>query len=467
MRYLFEKLNRRSQRGSIILFEIIVIFIASLVLVAILGNAAIQQRVVRSTTAREQAFHIAEAGVNYYQWRLAHYPSDYTNGTGAAGPYVIDYKDTDNQTVIGKVSLNITAPVTGSTVVTIAATGWTLANPNIKRTITVRYGIPSLAQYAFLTNTDIWIGDTESVNGSMHANGGIRFDGTGNAPIKSAKSTYTCQAWSGSPCPAVKNGVWGSAPTSTQSYWQFPVPQVDFSAITANLATIKAGAQSNGLYFGPSNQQGYSLVFNNDSTVTVHKVTSLRSHATGWDVNGVAHNENLDYQNRSLVGTYPLPANGLIYIEDRTWVEGQISGRVLVAAAKLPYNPATAPSILIPNNLTYTVKDGTKVLGLIAQKDVLITYYAPSTMSIDAAMIAQNGSAQFYYFPGNVKTQINIYGAVASYGIWTWSWVNGGGGIVSGFQNTNTTYDGNLLYGPPPSFPLSSSGYQQITWQSD
>lgn len=463
----FDFLNQNKQKGSILLFEIVIIFIASLIMVAVIGNAAIQHRVIRSTTAREQAFHIAEAGVNYYEWHLAHFPSDYQNGTGQAGPYILDYKDTDNQTVIGKISLTITTPLVGSTVTTIASTGWTLANPSVKRTVTVKYGIASLAQYAFLANSDIWIGSDETVNGKMHSNGGIRFDGTGNAPITSAKSTYTCQYWSGSPCPANKNGIWGSASSATQSYWQYPVPQVDFAAITSNLATIKAAAQSAGIYLAPSSQQGYSLVFNSNNTVTVYKVTSLRSNPTGWDVNGYAHNENLDYQNRTLVNTYNLPSNGLIYIEDRTWVEGTVSGRILLAAAKLPYNASTAPSIIIPNNITYVAHDGNYVLGLIAQQDVLVSYYAPNTLSIDAALIAQNGSTQYYYYPGNIKTQINIFGAIASYGVWTWSWVDGGGNVTSGFQNTSTTYDGNLLYSPPPSFPLSSSGYTQLTWKSD
>lgn len=453
------------ERGSILVFEVVAIFIFSMILLAILGNAVLQFRVIKSAVAREQAFHIAEAGVNYYQWRLAHFATDYQNGTGAAGPYVMDYKDTDNQTVIGRYSLTITPPPIGSTIVTIASTGWTLANPSVKRTVTARYGVPSLAKYAVLTNTDVWVGSTESVNGQMHANGGIRFDGTGNAPITSAKTTYTCQTYHG--CgPTTKPGIWGSASAATKNFWQYPIANVDFSSITANLATMKTDAQSNGIYLPPSNAQGYSLVFNSNSTVSIYKVTSLRSHASGTDVNGASHSEDLDYNARSLQSTQALPANGIMYIEDRTWVEGVVSGRVMVAAAKLPYNAATAPSILVPNNITYTVKDGSVTLGLLAQKDILVTYYAPNNLEIDAALIAQNGSAQRYFFSGNTKNTITIYGALASYGVWTWSW-SSGNSITSGYQNTNTVYDNNLLYAPPPSFPLTTDGYQQISWSSD
>ena len=457
----------KKQTGIILIYQVIIIFVFSLVTMAILGQAVLQLRVIRSSVNRELAFQIAEAGVNYYQWRLAHFPNDFQDGTGGAGPYLHDYLDKNTQTVVGRFSLVITPPLVGSTIVTIQSTGYTLENPAQTRVIATRYGIPSLARYAFLTNTDVWIGEDETVSGELHANGGIRFDGTGNAPITSAKLTYTCPAVHGSPCPTVKPGIWGSAPQSTRNFWSFPVPTADFTAVTADFATIKTGAQSNGIYLPPSNKQGYSLVFNANNTVTVYKVTSLHSHPTGHDVNGQAHNEDLDYNNRSLQFTQNLPANGLIFVEDRTWVEGTVSGRVLVAAAKLPYNPSTAPSILISNNILYTVKDGSVSLGLLAQQDVLVTYYSPDVLEIDAALVAQNGSAQRYYFQDNVKSDITVFGATASFGVWTWSWVNGSGTVISGYENTHSVYDSNLLYAPPPSFPLSSAGYQQISWVNE
>lgn len=465
----------KNQKGSVIIVELVVIFILTMVLAMVLQNAAIQYRVLRSSSNREEAFHIAEAGINYYQWHLAHFSTDFQDGTGAAPTsqsgftnpcYLHDFTDKDTNTVIGRYCLEITAPLVGSTIVTIKATAYTIANPNVKRVITTRYGVPSLAKYAFLTNGDVWIGDTESVSGPLHANGGIRFDGTGNAPITSAKTTYSCQTYHG--CgPTTKAGIWGAAPQSTQNFWLFPQPNVDFSSMTADLATLKTSAQSAGRYLAPSNAQGYSLVFNSNGTYSVYRVTSLRSHATGYDVNNVAHSEDLDYNARTLLTTSTIPTNGIIYIEDRTWVEGTVNGRAMVVAAKLPYVAATAPSIIIPNNITYTATDGTVSLGLLAQQDILISYYAPNNLTINAAMIAQNGSAQMYYFSGNVKTSISIYGTVASYGTWTWSWVNGSGTTTSGYQNTTTTYDSNLLYAPPPSFPLTSSGYQQISWTSD
>jgi hypothetical protein len=455
-------------KGEVIVMLLIVIFIFSLTMFPLINWTVTESKVIKANASKEQALQIAEAGINYYQWHLAHYPTDYQDGTGTSGPYVHDYIDFDTQLAVGQYSLTITPPPTGSTIVTITSTGWMNTNPSVTRTITARYGIPSLALYSFLGNDVIWIGPGETINGQMMSNNGIRFDGTGNAPITSAKSTYTCPSTQGNPCPQVKNGVWGAATQAVQNFWQFPVPAVDFSALTSNLANMKSSAQSGGIYLPPSNTNGYSLVFNSDGTVTFYKVTSLRNTPNGWDVSGNPHNEDIDYQNRTLQFTQAIPSNGIIYIEDKIWVEGTVNGRVMVAAAKLPYVASTAPSIYIPNNIVYTAKDGSSVLGLLAQKDIIVTYYAPTDLEVDAALISQNGSTQFMYYPTpQTKNSILIYGSIMTFGQWTWTWVNNGGQNVSGFTNTTSTYDNNLLYGPPPGFPLSSLGYKQISWSSD
>ncbi len=461
----------KKQNGSMLIFAIVIIFISSALMVGLLSYATVQLRVVKGSANGELAFQVAEAGVNYYTWHLAHFAADFSDGTGQTcnpcGPYTHTYIDKDTNAVLGSYQLTITPPPTGSTVVTIKSVGYTTGNVNQKRTVTVKYGIPSLAQYAFLTNSDAWIGSSETVNGQFYTNGGLRFDGSGNAPISSAKTTYTCTSTFGCSPSVTKPGIWGAAPQATQNFWKFPQPNIDFSSMTSNLATLKSNAQGTGIYLAPSNAQGYSLVFKSNGTIDFYTVTSLANDPTGWDVNNTAHNNSIDYNGRSFLYNKPIPANGIVYIEDRAWVEGTVKGRAIVAAAKLPYNVNTAPSIIVANNIVYAAKDGTNTLGLLAQQDVLIAYNAPTDLEIDAAMIAQNGSAQQYDYPGSRKNSITIFGTVASYGTWTWSWVDGSGNFVAGYASTFTTYDSSLLYAPPPSFPLSSSGYQQISWSSN
>ncbi len=457
-------LRRTHSGGDILILTIMLLFVFSLMLVPFLDLISRELKYGPNRIYTEEAFQIAEGGINYYQWHLAKYPGDYKDGSTTTAVYVHTFVDADTQQQIGEYDLSITPPAVGSTIVTIKSTGWSFAHPQAKRTITATYGIPSLAQYSFLSNDIVWIGTGETISGKMHSNNGVRFDGSGNAPITSAKSTYSCPSTQGTPCPQTVSGVWGNASSSVKSLWQFPVPAIDFSSLTQNLATLKASAQSGGLYLSPSSAQGYSLVFQANGNVSVYKVTSLQYNPTGWDVNNVAHNEYTDYKNRTLLYTQAIPTNGVIYIEDTVWVEGTVNGRVMVAAAKLPYNSSTAPTIYIPNNILYAAKDGTSVLGLLAQNNIVVTNHAPATLEIDAALIAQNGSTQFFYYQNDIKTIISIFGSIMSYGQWTWTWVDSNGNTISGYATTKDQYDSNLLYKPPPSFPLSSSGYQQTSW---
>jgi hypothetical protein len=470
--------SKVAEQGSILVFCVIIIFIFCLVMIGLLKYATAELQLTGSSVAREQAFQIAEAGVNYYEWHLANFPTDYWDGNSSTtpGPYIHNYVDNNTGLTIGKYSLKITPPAVGSTVVEVQSLGYTLADPLVSRTITVLYGVPSLAQYAFLTNSDAWIGSTESVSGPFFSNEGIRFDGTGNAPIMSAMQSYTCPWYDGcGPAngPGVTEpGIWGAAPQSTQNFWEFPEPNTDFAALTENLSSLETSAKSGGLYLPPSGSDGYSLVFASNGTFNVYKVTSLASEPMGQDVNGNQQTKSIDYGNRTLLDSnLPIPSNGVIYSEDNTWVEGMVNGKVMLAVANLPYNANSAPELMIPNNICFTTcgagRDHTSSLGLIGQQNILVTYKSPNNLEIDAALIAQNGSAERYYWSGNVLNSITIYGTVGSFGVWTWSWVDGSNNIVSGYTNTDTIYDSNLLYYPPPSFPLSSSGYQPISWVSN
>src|SRR6185436_12042265 len=109
----------KNQTGIIIIYELLIMFIFSMVMLGVISYAVYQLKAINAMAKREQAFHIAEAGVNYYQWHLAHFPADYQDGTAASGPYVHDYIDQDTNQTIGQYSLTVTPPSSGSSVVTI------------------------------------------------------------------------------------------------------------------------------------------------------------------------------------------------------------------------------------------------------------------------------------------------------------------------------------------------------------
>ena len=126
------------------LFALIFGFISfSLITFGVSGYAISENRASVRKHNREMAFQIAEAGINYYRWHLAHSKTDFQDGTGQPGPYAHEYKDKDGN-VIGRFSLVITPPPVGSTVVIIESTGWLDSQPESQRKLKARVGFPSL-----------------------------------------------------------------------------------------------------------------------------------------------------------------------------------------------------------------------------------------------------------------------------------------------------------------------------------
>jgi hypothetical protein len=458
---------QNNNKGTIItlvlVFGTIFVFIFS----GLAGFVFTQHRQSLQKVAFNEALAIAEAGANYGRWHLAHAPNDYT----FSGTY--DYNDPQSN-LIGKYLLEVSQLGECSTVVIIKSTGWTDDFPNAKRIITVRYGRQSLAQYSFLTNSDVWFGENEELRGPFHSNGGIRMDGIQNALCTSAKETYICQPMHGCSPAQTKPGIWGSGDGGTQGLWEFPVPAVDFNAITTDLAQLKTKAQNGGYYFGSSGAFGYHIQFKNNGTFDLYKVTKLKPNVNGRDTQGVWHNESNDIDKETFLQNYALSVDqcnvqNLIFIEDtKVWVDGVIQEKATLVAARFPDNPSTNASIIINGNLTRADPKST-VVGLIAQKNILVPLYSPNILEIQAVMVAQKGAVQRYYYsssynPYHTRNRIMVRGSIITNQVWTWSWVGGGGAVVSGYQITESYYEPALIYEPPPFFPTSGE-LQFISWE--
>lgn len=441
-------------------------------------------KVSRNIVNREQAFHIAEAGIDYYRWHLAHAATDYYDGNASStspGPYIHSFTDKDGN-VIGQYELTITPPPSGSTVVKIKSKGIFFSTDNVSRTIQATLAIPSLAKYAVAANDVMRFGEGTEVFGPIHSNDGIRFDGVAHNLITSAKTTYTdpdsdaCTAnsWGVHTCFGANDPVPPTVPPNRSDVFmagrQYPVPTIDFSGMTTDLSQIKAKAQSSGRYFAPSGSQGYRLVLKNNDTFDVYRVTALVATPNNCtNVNNQDGWGTWSVRTQVFVGNYTFPANGLIFVEDHVWVEGTINtARITIASARFPDSPATRTSITVNSPLNYTNTDGTDSIALIAQNNFNVGLVSSSTLDIDAAIVAQNGRAGRYYYGTNcrvnsinyyTRTELNLYGMIASNKRYGFAYTDS-----TGYVDRNITYDGTLLYAPPPSFPLTSNQYQIISW---
>ncbi len=460
MKYFFSHLFNRfvsDRRGNSILF--VVIFGTLAVTVASAGIASyavFEHRTSARYFERDAALHIAEAGIEYYRWHLSHDAEDYMDGTGLPGPYVHPYEDKDGA-VVGYFSLEIDAPLSGSTVVTMRSTGWTVAEPTLRRTIQARVGFPSVADHTFLQNSNMRFSPTTVVHGRVHSNGGIQFDGTTDAEVMSARVTYLDGF-------VTRPGVWGSG--GPVQFFIFPVPARDFTAITADLSLLRDNAIAGGVYLTSSGVQGYQLVFQSNGTFDVYRVLTRRGYAGAspcWfnPLFWCPATLNYDLATREYVTNYTIPSNGAIFVEDHVWVEGVVNGRVTVGAGRFPVSAATYRDIMIQNNLTYAETGSDDVLGLIAQRDIIVPHDVPTDMTIHAAALSQFGSTYRPFYTAHTRTNLVFFGSQISFNGGGWKY---GNPVVSGFTNTNHLHDENLRYYPPPGFPVGTT-YDLISWE--
>ena len=175
-------------------------------------------------------------------------------------------------------------------------------------------------------------------------------------------------------------------------------------------------------------------------------------------------NHNYTVDGETAVVNYPMPANGILFVENYVWVEGTVNGdKITIAAADLSPTPVYK-DIYINHNILYTDKVGTDangpdILGLIAQNNISIGLYSDDNLEVDAALLAQRGRVGRNYYAGNHRNSITAYGSIATKQRYGFAWTDG-----TGYNIRNLYFDNNLIYYPPPYFPVGDK-YQIDLWQ--
>lgn len=480
--------------------------------------------IVGNNEKSQKAFNIAEAGINYYLWHLSHNATDYKDGQSTPttpdpllgyGPYVHTYYD-DNAVNQGTFTLWIKPQGNGSTIADIRAIG-KINGSNITRTIQAQIGAASFASYAVVSDGALWFGNTETADGPVHSNVGVRMDGASNDTVSSSNATYVPSSQLGGNGSTTRPGVWCHSSVTTpvdcdsrnKSDWVYPSTSVDFNQVSSALCNIKktafasvaataslagqasactnTGASRTAAYLpqrssSANDSRGYLIELNADGTYNLSTVNNVNDTTSGYAA----------ALNRSSVATnIAVPSSGVIFVEDNVWVRSNPTyhGRLTIASGRLA--TSTTTSITVAGNLAYSTKNGDDALGLVAEESVLIApFAAPSTgnftLEVNAAMLAQAGDVMYpsnYTFSNQncargwvgTNQRLNFYGSVATRQTWTWSWQrssscgdsaydSASGYHISGFKNNTTSYDYNLLYAPPPSYPVTG-GYNILQWR--
>lgn len=472
------------QKGSIITLALVFGGAFSLILASLTTYILIQYRSNQRIAAKEQAFHIAESGLEYYNWYLAHALEGLTAAEqiqfwaddetiGYPTPYEGDFKD-QYGTIIGHFQLEITPPLTGSTDVIVKSTGWTNQFPALERILQVQRRKGGWGGYALLVNHRANLAEGTTINGRIHSNEDLRVDGVINNLATASGSTH--------PDPdtgeEVAPGVW-----TTQNPddiflggWEDNVPVMDFNILTGKFSGMKELTEGTPFYLGPPvkicdphpwfcrfeiwDPSGYIIELNDDSTIDIYKTTGLEIF--GRSLPG--------YTGTSFRGTYDWPENRLIFSEATVWVKGEVGdnqitiGAANLSGADLP-GPNNSADIVIQDDILYNHANAK--VGLMAQDNVMINNNITGhDLEINAALIAKEGMVGREDF-GNNLGDLVINGSIATnylgelgknqYCFFAWCW-------IAGFESIEINYDEDLLYNSPPYFP-GRENYSTNMWE--
>lgn len=262
-------------RGSVLAYVLMIMAVCMILLTSIIIFVVSQLQYSLKQHDKGQALHIAEGGVHFYKWYLAHQldgrtanqvQAFWSGGTalGQNAPYVQSF---DN----GEFSITVTPPAIGSTIVYITSIGHTTSNPALTRTIKVRLRRPSWSESAVVANDYMYFGPGTEVSGRIHSNSGIRFDGLAHNLVTSSVNQYNDPDHVGGNELGIHTHVnvppgvglnmtyrAAEAPPNAppnridvfEAGRQFPVAPVDFSGILGDLALMKTEAiAGRGKYF--------------------------------------------------------------------------------------------------------------------------------------------------------------------------------------------------------------------------
>ncbi len=463
---------QNSAQGYLLVLVLVFGSIFFVITTSFIDYVVTQSRLIDQKVELQRSIDIAEGGLNYYKWHLAHYPNDTTTNTGSH-----IYYDPEGA-AIGEFSLTVASTSYCGDVssIKVSSTGYTYTDPTVARTVEARYARPNVAEYSYIINSNVWAGSDRIIVGPYHSNGGIRMDGRNNSTVTSGQASWTCTSSFGCSPNSTEDGVFTTTANPNPALFSFPSAPINFVGLTIDLAQMQDKAtNSGGIYIPPSGAYGYQITFNNGGTITVRRVTNTTQY---WGYT----TEDAWQQERHVVSAlgpavnYSVSNNcPLIFVQDKVWLEGVVDKKITIAAADIA-SAAISPQIILNNNITYTSATSSGLLA-IAEEDVLVGLNVPNDMTLNGIFVAQNGRFGRNHYVANggnglpasldsyvIRNSLTVNGTIVSNGREGTKWTSGGIHI-SGFANRLNSYDRNLVSSPPPLVPKTSDVYVVTDWK--
>jgi len=509
----------RTLRGTVLTYGLVLMTVIAIIFFGLIRFVVSNIQLSLRAEPSAQALQIAEAGVYFYRWHLAHNVEGRTatqiadfwensplavdddgdgdcddedsEGSGddddadTLESYTVDYSDGTQD--VGQYRICVLPPSQYSTIVTITSTGWSNNRPNIQHTVTARLRKPSWSEYAILSNEFMRLSEGTEIFGTIHVNKGFHFDGVAHNVVTSSVDEYYDND---SDVDGIRPAVWAADlddensngdtsdpdPDDSDHFLagkEFPVRVIDFDSATADFNVMRATALSGGgnVYFDTS-QYGRYIEFG-EPTSTEMRVRTVN------DYDGVYSSDDHNFNIYALgpAEIYSIPVEGVVYVEDNVWIEGTVpAGYNVTVAAHDPRSSASRSIYLGTGDLKYASSEDENVeesiLGLAAEENVQIIRYikgdtssnSSETLHVDGALLAQKGYIGWQRVTGptwtNVIQGITINGAIVSNKRLGFGYTSG-----AGFTNRDLIFDTELLFQPPSLFPAGDS-YAIDLWES-
>lgn len=528
-RYVINNHNYLFKRGGT-LVTVIVFGAVFIGLITILVSQVVyEHRQIYRTVDKTYALQMAEAGLEKLRWYLAHNPGDYNGPNDVLlngnGEYVWsqDYHDPISGELVGEIEYKI-LPETYCNITNNAQILITAKSHDSGQTYALKqiYTRESAANYSYIYNQNVRVGDDRMIRGRFHSNGEVRMDGRNDSVVSSS----------------LKDGVYGRPPhpQARTDLWQDEVATIDFNGLAVDMIAIKDKADTtvsgspsatsplgqdnvDDLYFTrkescvqvqqckgkkncwmqtecTNNIEAFEveLIDDNDSDGASIKVWELnnlveiqRAHHTndkekycgpGSAVNVADYDDaDHDFDNipvcndgrTNYLGEFKLnPSCPVAFFEAPVFLYGTLDAKAVIAAGDL--DTADEPNVYLFNHIFYESDDGSDGLSVVAEGDVKIAYSVPDDLHLRGIFIAQSGRYGRDHYTGHTfkrRDFLQVIGSIIS---------DEGGGVnwstpteqnASGYLYRENYYDQDLSRRPPPLTPSVGSNYTYQEWRDE
>jgi hypothetical protein len=507
------------QEGSALIYVLAVVAAASVLFAGTIQFVVSHVRFNASLEPNAQSIQLAESGIYFYRWYLAHNVEgksvsqiesfwnsdplgvddngdgdcddpDTADGDGdGTEAYVADYKD-ETGAVIGQYKICVTPPEEYSTVIYVESRGYAESS-GIKKEHAIRARLrkPSWSEFAVLGNNMIRLSEGTEIYGPIHINGGFHFDGTAHNVVTSAVDSY-CDSDGdvkddgGTPCGGwwsggvMRPGVWAANvpgsdnsvdPDDTEHFLagkQYPVVSQDFNSVTADFSLMQEAASDMSVTDDRgggtidlnynSSGRGRLIEFGVPSPGKMRITRVRRFSSSNYNITRL-------YTGNSNVDEFDIPDVAIIYVADNVWVEGDIPADKRITIAAHNSSGFSTPRIFIGrDDIYYEDYDSDTVLGLAAEGDISLIRDSDGDLSAPDGSDEETLHIDAVLLSQKGRIGRDYFGdykdTLELYGaIATNERMGFGYTDGTGFETRILIFDNNVLYGAPPLFPTGNS----------